>query len=143
MALNSGIVLISGGIETMKATVYKCDVCGVERKEANHWFLLWIDGHGIIADGFLIKTWNKNEANRDDVRHVCGQEHLNVLISRWIEEEQKKVSTQQPTAPSEWPKPTGRDSLMESIREEGIKYGSKCMICGGGHETDLMCLLKI
>jgi hypothetical protein len=61
---------------------FKCDVCGVERKEANHWFVFWFDK---IKNTVEIAAWGEN-ANYQGFQHVCGQEHLNVLVSRWIED---------------------------------------------------------
>lgn len=66
---------------------FKCDVCNVERKDVNHWFLVWVGGHGIIDGGLLVKRWEVTDAFHPEVQHVCGQEHLNVLVSRWIEQQ--------------------------------------------------------
>ena len=113
----------------MKATVYKCDVCGVERKEANHWFLFGYK-HGDLTIG----DWDFEEAEHLGIKHVCGQEHLNVLISRWIEEGQKRPTTEPVTLDRFAP----ADQLVgEATTKVGYTVNPyKCMICGQGHTAE-------
>jgi hypothetical protein len=68
-----------------KAVTVKCDVCGTERAEANHWFLVWVQSvdHPPVPE-FCVREWDDERADAPEVLHVCGQEHVAVLQSRWF-----------------------------------------------------------
>lgn len=74
----------------MQNVICKCDVCGVEKGDANGWFLVepapW---------DFTITPWEYGSAllERDERRdcvgseltHICGQECLHKRLSQWLE----------------------------------------------------------
>lgn len=75
----------------MRKDTFTCDVCGVERKDANHWFVLSFrnDGHveGVeVGISVLIYYWTDKTAKLPNVRHACGQQcvlkHINEFLSK-------------------------------------------------------------
>jgi hypothetical protein len=69
----------------MKRTSYNCDICGVERKEANHWFVATKD-----AVCFSIEAWDAAEIENDldsmNAIHLCGQVCAHKLLDRFLVE---------------------------------------------------------
>jgi len=85
----------------MKNSTYKCDICGKEKGEVNHWFIV-IRGVDIAEISknvgckpdfllgqsfekiFLVFQWNDELAKSEFANHACGQDHVGVLASRWM-----------------------------------------------------------
>ncbi len=68
---------------------FHCDVCGVERKESNHWFLVFLheaSGHGSPA--VSIQPWDFRDACMQGTQHACGHPHACVLAERRFDERQ-------------------------------------------------------
>jgi hypothetical protein len=66
-----------------RAITYNCDVCGAQRKEANHWFVAIISTVGVS-----IITWES--AARDgkldyDVKYLCGQACAHKLLDQFLQ----------------------------------------------------------
>lgn len=66
---------------TVSATPYTCSVCGVAKKETNHWYVV------VISSGCAaIYTWLQAESLSifDSARaeHLCGQLCVHKLIDR-------------------------------------------------------------
>jgi hypothetical protein len=76
---------------------YICDVCQKRRdSDVNHWFVLRVayaqsgQSQGtelldIPAPYLEIRSWERNAAESEGAAHACGQEHLQVLIARWLD----------------------------------------------------------
>jgi len=60
-----------------------CEVCGIEKKETNHWYMV-----GKKADKFLLLAWH--EQSQRNYRHVCGQQCGHKLLDEFFQ----KVSAQ-------------------------------------------------
>jgi hypothetical protein len=68
-----------------KSMIVKCDVCQAERTPTNHWFLVWIQSiDERPVPEFCVRMWDEDKADAPGVLHVCGQEHVTVLQSRWF-----------------------------------------------------------
>lgn len=84
----------------MKRSSYSCDICGVERKEANHWFMATKDAVCLSIeswDAAEIENWLDNE----DALHLCGQVCAHKLLDRFLAEATKTVNSGQQTVDSE------------------------------------------
>ncbi len=77
----------------MKRTlVYNCGVCGVERKESNHWTLARVAGTVHLAvkpNGMLtgvatvmLFTWSDAVAEADGTEHLCGTECTSKFVAK-------------------------------------------------------------
>lgn len=69
---------------------YVCDVCGAQRKEANHWFLL-----DTTTKTMVITKWDDKLAETVDC-HLCGEGCLYAKVSEVVGEwsGQKVISLQ-------------------------------------------------
>jgi hypothetical protein len=54
-----------------QATVYTCDVCGIQRKLANHWCL----GVAYTGGASKVQPWDADLARRKATAHFCGVPH--------------------------------------------------------------------
>lgn len=65
----------------MRRDVYSCDVCGVPKGTANHWFLVTYGEKQLI-----ISPWQG--ATDADIRqadlHICGSECMNKVVSKFM-----------------------------------------------------------
>jgi hypothetical protein len=63
--------------------VYACSCCGVEHKDANHWFVLVS-----TPVGFHLQTWERavqeHRLDEDETEHVCGQACAHKLLDRFM-----------------------------------------------------------
>jgi hypothetical protein len=66
-----------------RAITYNCDICGAQRKEANHWFVVYPVGEGIT---FL--DWKRAiRSGRLDitgVSFICGQACAHKLLDQFL-----------------------------------------------------------
>lgn len=62
----------------MIRTVVSCDACGTDKKETNHWWVLWIDEAGFHAD--RLRTVEGDLP----VKHACGSGCANKMFMRWM-----------------------------------------------------------
>jgi hypothetical protein len=61
----------------MKKTVYEC-ACGQQRKESNHWFLLF------HYEGFItLHKWRDDLVDSPNAEHICGPGCLAKAIDAW------------------------------------------------------------
>jgi len=68
---------------------YNCEVCGAERKEANHWFVFTR-----TAVGLHFRTWNwavrEDALDDDDQGHLCGQGCAHKLLDDFLAQPKKE-----------------------------------------------------
>jgi hypothetical protein len=66
---------------TVTATPYTCSVCGVAKRETNHWYTLCPS-----VDALCIYTWGAAEflgaLDSPQVEHACGQLCAHKLVDR-------------------------------------------------------------
>jgi len=53
----------------MKLQGYKCDVCGIAKQEANHWW----KGYVAPSGGIMIFPWDQSYSLLE--AHLCGEQH--------------------------------------------------------------------
>jgi hypothetical protein len=58
---------------------FECDVCGVERKEANHWFICYAPSSP--DESIMIVAFTFEDAERRDAICICGEGCLHKWIS--------------------------------------------------------------
>lgn len=73
----------------MNATTITCDVCGVEKRETNHW-LIAVTSVSSAADNPGIAFGPLGAPVRDDpdfkIEHLCGESCALKHLSRWLDE---------------------------------------------------------
>lgn len=60
--------------------ITKCDVCGAQKKEVNHWYKVWLFGN--IFHCALVQFIRSLDNVEKD---VCGRECASKLFSRFLE----------------------------------------------------------
>lgn len=79
---------------------YKCDVCAKMREsDANRWWLLWMVTEGIPPAGLLLGAWDPVLAEREDVKHACGEDCAQKLVQRWMQTSSFEAPSSRPVAP--------------------------------------------
>ena len=61
---------------------YACDICGIEKKESNHWLLAHIYPTDISFTDWQVET---NEGFVKFTKHLCGIGCANKLLSQTVE----------------------------------------------------------
>jgi hypothetical protein len=56
-----------------------CDVCGIDKKKANHWFMVFED-KGTLRVG----AWNVLSPKRLSMKHLCGQACVHRLVDVFL-----------------------------------------------------------
>lgn len=65
----------------MQDTICRCDVCGMEKGDANDWFAL------AASSGFIVTPFASVRSERflQLSEHICGQECLHKRLNQWLE----------------------------------------------------------
>ena len=56
-----------------------CDICGSEKKQTNHWFVVYEQGGELRVSG-----WGSRNRLRPGTRHLCGQICLHKLVDDFM-----------------------------------------------------------
>jgi hypothetical protein len=56
-----------------------CDICGTEKKQTNHWFVVHDQGGELRVSG-----WNSRNRLRPGSKHLCGQTCLHKLVDEFM-----------------------------------------------------------
>jgi len=75
----------------MKIDTYKCDVCGKQKGDVNHWWVLWTRGKNPTFQIALeLRTWNEESLKgavwADKHFHLCGQECVLKQVTEFMGE---------------------------------------------------------
>jgi len=62
----------------MKVETYKCDQCGKQKQDSNHWFVLSEN-----SQAFIVYPWDAKCADRADAKHLCSEGCSSKVLSRW------------------------------------------------------------
>lgn len=65
--------------------VTKCDVCGAQKKEVNHWFVVWIVPNINVFQCCSAETYIEKYPAWYIHTDVCGRECASKLFSRFLE----------------------------------------------------------
>ncbi|MGA3082302.1 MAG: hypothetical protein ABSD44_13180 [Terracidiphilus sp.] len=56
-----------------------CDICGMEKKQTNHWFVAYSQGGEL-----RVSAWNSRNRMRPESKHLCGQTCLHKLVDEFM-----------------------------------------------------------
>jgi hypothetical protein len=56
-----------------------CDICGIEKKQTNHWFVAYDQGEELRVSG-----WNSRNRLRPGSKHLCGQACVHKLLDEFM-----------------------------------------------------------
>jgi hypothetical protein len=59
---------------------FRCEICGTVTNRPLHWFVIQCGNSELT-----VVKWNAEAANAAGARHLCGEGHAQVYISRWFE----------------------------------------------------------
>jgi hypothetical protein len=63
----------------MMAENAMCDVCGIDKKKANHWFMAFED-KGVLR----LSPWSGLNPKRLSMKHLCGQACVHRLVDVFL-----------------------------------------------------------
>jgi hypothetical protein len=58
---------------------FYCEICGAEKRDVNNWALAEVTEAGV-----LVSPWREDRAKSSAVRHICGEAHAQVFVSRYL-----------------------------------------------------------
>ncbi len=64
----------------MESSLITCDVCGCHKREVNHWFT---SKRNPGRSKITFDTANAIYRSKSGVKHICGIQCLNKLLSQW------------------------------------------------------------
>lgn len=59
---------------------YRCEICGLVTNNPMHWFVIRCG-----ESRLTVLRWDAEAAAEEDARHLCGEAHAQVYISRWFD----------------------------------------------------------
>lgn len=59
---------------------YRCEVCGTVTNNPVRWFVIRCG-----ESRLTVFRWNADSASDSEARHLCGEAHAQIYISRWFE----------------------------------------------------------
>jgi hypothetical protein len=66
------------GAEKVRKEIFTCDVCGAEKKEANHWWMAQISSRQ-----FLLWPWDTGARDKG-ILHLCGEACVLKRLSEFL-----------------------------------------------------------
>jgi hypothetical protein len=71
-----------------KIDTYKCELCSNQKKEVNHWFIVFLlKGEGnVLKPTLSILSWNETTAAMQHAQHLCGIECLQRFVTQKVGE---------------------------------------------------------
>jgi len=60
--------------------VYRCEICGIESQNLNHWFVIQCSDRNLT-----VFKWDSAAASEAGALHFCGERHAEIYVSRWFE----------------------------------------------------------
>lgn len=78
----------------MIETKVTCDVCGVEKRETNHWYTLHLQRYETVYyfTRLVITSFNPVEQTTGTQKHACGNSCTQKLVERWLQAESLEPS---------------------------------------------------
>ena len=72
----------------MRLAGWKCDVCGAEKKEKNHWWLLGVSLGGPME----LRLWDEKTAQVANWQHLCGEKCVMAQVGKFMGGKKGQVS---------------------------------------------------
>jgi len=65
-----------------RSMVTTCDICGVSKKDVNHWWIFWTDGVQLV----IVSAADEKTAVAlpDEYQDACGPKCLGTALDRWV-----------------------------------------------------------
>lgn len=76
-------------------TVITCDVCGVDKKDVNHWWSVWIADASFHSRPGVTKEGSRHV----QIKQVCGVEHALTLFNRFLNHGTLEMEAVKPPEP--------------------------------------------
>lgn len=70
-------------------TVFSCDICGVDRRETNHWY--WVLAK---SDAITFRRWSANVPRT--AKHVCGEGCAHRLLDQFVSQHNTSLQPEKP-----------------------------------------------
>ncbi|HEX8810780.1 MAG TPA: hypothetical protein VF742_02190 [Terracidiphilus sp.] len=103
-----------------------CDICGAEKKQANHWFVAYEH-----AGELRISGWKSRHCKRAGSRHLCGQACLHKLVDEFMA---KTIAGDREAAAAELS--TAEPQSTSAATPAALAEGSGSHIGSAGYEDE-------
>lgn len=83
----------------MRESIYKCNICKIQKAESNHWFMARILRHdpenhmGADDRNFTVMPWSGDWLDKDgepeaneEMLHLCGRACVGKAMDNWMDE---------------------------------------------------------
>lgn len=70
---------------------FVCDVCGAQKRDVNHWWVVWTESGEFRCAEFDSDTWKglkdglARHQSLTSLAIACGEEDVQTLFSRWLQ----------------------------------------------------------
>jgi hypothetical protein len=69
----------------MQAQSFRCDICGKEKGQVNHWWMMWLLPKLLPYGAAVhIQGWEDRDAPIEGRKHLCGQECTHKMLDRFL-----------------------------------------------------------
>lgn len=73
-------------------TIFRCDVCGAEKKEANHWFIGFeVERSLSEPENLRIEPWEWARAELTYAIHLCGSQCVQKRVQEFLSKQHSGV----------------------------------------------------
>jgi len=70
--------------DTMKVDSYKCDGCGIQKGENNHWFKFRSYPNEGNGSEFIVNDWNNKSEDYANTKHLCSDACVIRMVQSWL-----------------------------------------------------------
>ena len=93
---------------------YCCEVCGVEKRVDNDWFMA-----EVMPNGILVSPWREEHAHIRGVHHFCEEAHVQAYVSQYLASpEMQTVSRAAALNPKEKDLTSVQSHLLTRVMQE-------------------------
>lgn len=75
----------------MKIDSYKCDSCGIQKLDTNHWFKFRAYPNEGNGAEFIVNDWNDKSSDYPNTLHLCSDGCVIKTVQGWLSA-QKELS---------------------------------------------------
>lgn len=75
-----------------RSVKFTCDVCGAEKRETNHWWMMRKLASSVSGWAIDLHPWSRACEDRPDTRHLCGESCVVAAVSSCMRDNGKEAA---------------------------------------------------